>query len=935
MKFRIGINLGDVIQEKERIYGDGVNIAARLEGLSEPGGICISKTAFDHIESKLPYGYDFIGDQPVKNIAKPVGAYRVVMEPRVTVSGQPLDKKPATIRRMPVLVGAVVIIAVALVIGIWQFYMRRPTVEPASIEQMAYPLPQKPSVAVLPFVNMSGDPEQEFFSDGLTDQIIASLSKVDELFVIARNSSFTYKGRSVKVQQVAEDLGVRYVLEGSVRKTEERLRVTVQLVDALKGHHLWAEQYDREMKDVFVVQDDITQQILRALQIQLTSGPQGAMSRGKGNLQAYLKTLEAMSIFRQITRDGNVRARRLFEEAISIDPEFARAYAMLGFTHQVDIAMGLSKSRKKSLKKAISYARRAQSLDEKDFLGYSAMVGPFIYQRDYENAIKEAKKAINLAPGAAFPYANLGYALCMSGRNPEAIAYFKKAIRIDPFPPPYYYLDLGNAYFLTGNYEEAVRVNKKACALAPDNEGCHRTLAAAFGMMGKDKKAQVEAAELLRIMPEWSIEGWKQRQGDRWKNQTDVDHFAEGLRKAGLPEKPPLPLPDKPSIVVLPFINMSGDPDQEYFSDGITDQIINSIAKIPYIMVIARNSSFAYKGKSVSVQQIAQDLRVRYILEGSLQRDKENIRINAQLIDAETGGHLWAEKYDRKLDDIFSVQDEICKNIMVALQVKLTEGEMVRMYADTVDIKAFEKYIKALGHYYRRTKEDSIVARQLLQETIDLDPEYAAAYVLIGWTYLDDIWLGMAKTPSEPIAKAEEMAQKAISIRGLTAGENGLLSSVHLMKKDLDKAIAYAEKAVEQAPNYANVHNILGIALRNNGQYDEAVSSFKKALQLDPIKNINRLNNLAWAYLYSKQYEKAISTWKETLERNPDYFYACLGLTSAYWFIGSEDKAREAARHVLKINPKFSLGYLEKRTPLKDKALKDQLFDAWRKAGLK
>ncbi|UCG79812.1 MAG: tetratricopeptide repeat protein, partial [Desulfobacterales bacterium] len=472
MQFRIGINLGDVIQEEDRIYGDGVNVAARLEGLAEPGGICISKTAFDHIESKLPYGYDFIGDQTVKNIAKPVGAYRVLMEPRVTVSGKPLDKKPATIRRMPVLVVAVVILAIAVGVGIWQFYMHRPSVEPASVEKMAYPLPEKPSVAVLPFINMSGDSEQEFFSDGLTDQIIASLSKVHELFVIARNSTFTYKGKPVKVQQVAEDLGVRYVLEGSVRKSADKLRVTVQLIDAIKGHHLWSEQYDRKMKDIFAVQDDITMQILKALQIQLTAGPQGAWRTQ--NLQAYLKALEAMSVFRQITRDGNVRARQLFKEAITIDPEFARAYAMLGFTHQIDIAMGLSKSRKESLEKAISYARKAQSLDEQDFLGYSAMVGPYIYQRDYENAIKEAKKAINLAPGTALPYANLGYALCMSGRSPEAIAYFKKAIRIDPFPPPYYYLDLGNAYFLTGDYEEAVRVNKKACALAPDNEGCHR-----------------------------------------------------------------------------------------------------------------------------------------------------------------------------------------------------------------------------------------------------------------------------------------------------------------------------------------------------------------------------------------------------------------------------------------------------------------------------
>jgi adenylate cyclase len=381
---------------------------------------------------------------------------------------------------------------------------------------------------------------------------------------------------------------------------------------------------------------------------------------------------------------------------------------------------------------------------------------------------------------------------------------------------------------------------------------------------------------------------------------------------------------------------MSGDPEQQYFSDGITEQIITSISKVPHIFVIARQSSFAFRDKQMTVQQIAKKLGVRYILEGSLQRSGERLRINAQLIDATSGYHIWAENYDRKLDDIFSVQDEICKIIMVALQIKLTEGEMARMYSDTVSIKAFEKYLKAGEHYLRRTKEDALVARQLAQEAIAFDPEYATACLLVGWTYLDDIWLGMTNTPSESITRAEEMAQKAISIRGRTAGEYGLLSGVHLLKKDLDKAIYYAEKAVEQAPNYANLYNILGMALRSNGQYDEAIASFKKALQLNPVKGINRLNNLAWAYLYSKQYEKAISIWNETLETNPDFLMAYMGLTMAYWLSGSENQARHAARHVLRINPKFSVGYWEKRSYTKmDEAYKKQLFDAWRKAGLK
>jgi tetratricopeptide (TPR) repeat protein len=238
---------------------------------------------------------------------------------------------------------------------------------------------------------------------------------------------------------------------------------------------------------------------------------------------------------------------------------------------------------------------------------------------------------------------------------------------------------------------------------------------------------------------------------------------------------------------------------------------------------------------------------------------------------------------------------------MLALQVKLTMGEMAHMGADTVNIKAYEKYLKAQEYYYCRNREDSLAARQLFQEAIALDPEYAMAYLEVGWTYLDDIWLGMTKTPSESIAKAEEMAQKVISIRGFTAGENALLTGKYLMKKDLEKAIAYGEKAVEQSPNSAGVNSMLGVALRSNGQYDEAITRFKKALQLNPVKNINRLNNLAWAYLYSEQYDKAISAWNESLERNPDYLFAYMGLTIAYWLSGSKDQAQQAARHVLRI----------------------------------
>jgi len=266
MQFRIGVNLGDVIEKEEQIYGDGVNIAARIETLAEPGGVSISSTVYDHVYKKLKLGYEYQGEHQVKNIAEPVRVYKVATQPEH--SGQPAGETKAPER--PSKTPAIVIFAVLALVAaaaIWYFYPRAPEIEPASVDKMAYPLPDKPSIAVLPFNNMSEDPKQEYFSDGITEDIITTLSKTDKLFVIAQNSTFTYKGKQAKVKQVAEELGVRYVLVGSIRKSQDRVRITVKLIDATAGHHLWTERYDRDLKDIFALQDEITMKIVTALRI--------------------------------------------------------------------------------------------------------------------------------------------------------------------------------------------------------------------------------------------------------------------------------------------------------------------------------------------------------------------------------------------------------------------------------------------------------------------------------------------------------------------------------------------------------------------------------------------------------------------------------------------------------------------------------------------
>jgi len=532
MEFRIGINLGDVIEEEDRIYGDGVNIAARLEALADPGGICISKTAFDHIETKLPLGYEYLGNQTVKNIPKPVGAYRVTMEPRVStvVKREKLKRWTAGRRGLAFTVAIAVLIAVIGVV-IWNFYFR-PSFEPASTARMKHPLPDKPSIAVLPFVNMSEDPNQEYFSDGLTRDIITALSKISDLFVIAIHSASTYKGKTVNVKQVAEELGVRYVLEGSVRIAEEKVRINAQLVDALKGDYLWAERYDRALEDIFALQDEITKNIMTALQVKLTEGEKmRVFSRSTDNLIAYQKYLQGRTHLLRINPDDTVIARQLFEEAIALDPDFSTAYVDLAWTHLYDIHLGVSKSPKESLGRAAQLAQKAINLDETSSFAHSLLGNIFLVKRQFEEAVAQGEKAVALSPSDSLAKALLGRTLAYGGRYEESLSWTEKATRLDPIPLNWYFNMVGHCYLYMGRLEEALEALKKN--RNPNDITNRIRLAAVYSLLGREEDASAEVKEVLRLNPKYSIERLA-----KWpiKNKKDQELLKTALRKAGLPD---------------------------------------------------------------------------------------------------------------------------------------------------------------------------------------------------------------------------------------------------------------------------------------------------------------------------------------------------------------------------------------------------------------
>ncbi|MDX1488105.1 MAG: tetratricopeptide repeat protein [Acidiferrobacterales bacterium] len=530
VQFRIGINIGDVIADRGEIYGDGVNIAARLESLADPGGICISRPVFDQVKNKLKLGYEHLGQQMVKNIAEPVNAYRVLLDP--ALAGRVIgDKQPVMRWQWPAVTVAVVLVvggALIVLLRLWT-----PDVAPASVERMAFPLPDKPSIAVLPFDNLSGDLKKNVLADGITENIITALSKIPNLFVIARNSSFTYKGKAVKVSQVAEELGVRYVLEGSVQGSGERVRVTAQLIDVLSGHHQWAERYDRNVKDFFALQDEIALNVVTQLEVQLTEGDKARLQHhGTGNLEAVLLAVQSREYMRRFTKEDNRRARELAQQAIELDPKFSEAYVRLGWTHYLDAQAGWSESPSESFNRAVVLAQKALELDDAYPDTYLLLGALHLLLKEHDTAIAFAEKGVALRPNQASNLALLAFILNYAGEPDRAIALLDKAMRLSPYYPDWYLGELGRASLLTGQYGKAIAALTERIRRNPDSSEAQVLLAAAYGATGQGEQARAVLTEFLKARPGYTLEQYAQ--GEYYKDPQDLQRVLDGLRQAGL-----------------------------------------------------------------------------------------------------------------------------------------------------------------------------------------------------------------------------------------------------------------------------------------------------------------------------------------------------------------------------------------------------------------
>jgi adenylate cyclase len=494
IEFRIGIHVGDIIIADDDIFGDGVNIAVRLEGIAEPGGICISDDAHRQVRGKVEGTFEDMGSQNLKNIAEPMRVWRI---PKRSVSASGMPAYPSS-------------------------------------GYAALPLPEGPSIAILPFQNMSGDPDQDYFADGMVDEITTALSRFKSLFVIARNSSFTYKGKVIDIKQVGRELGVRYLLEGSVRKAAGKVRIIGQLIDAASGMHLWADRFEGDLSDVFALQDRMTESVVSAIAPKVLQTEIDLAARRPNDLSAYDLCLRAMSHLTAWTPGGSAEALRLASRALEVDPRYGFAATVAGTCHLHNVVQGYAADSKSEIAEGLRLVRLALSIDRNDdtalcILG-SATAVFFI---DYDAAKEMVDRAVALNPNAALAWGERGWTYQRAKQPEEAIRSFERAIRLSPFDPllPSRFTGMGIAFIDLGRFDEAVAVAKKALSQNQTFRGAYRCLAAALAHLGRDAEAKKAVAQLLEIDPHFRISEYVARSG-QWQAQM----FIDGLRKAGLPE---------------------------------------------------------------------------------------------------------------------------------------------------------------------------------------------------------------------------------------------------------------------------------------------------------------------------------------------------------------------------------------------------------------
>jgi TolB-like protein/Tfp pilus assembly protein PilF len=859
---------------------------------------------------------------------------------------------------MAALIAALVALCIA---GIVFFRQMKEPVPPPVSQEKTYS-----SIAVLPFANMSADPEQEYFCDGISEELINALAQIKDLRVIARTSAFSFKGQSIDIREIGEKLDVETILEGSVRKSGDRLRITAQLVDVASNDHLWSERYDKKMEDIFAIQDEITLTIVDKLKPKLLGEEKEKIAKRQStDLEAYNLYLKGRYFWH---RHDFQKAIEFFEQAIEKAPNYAPVYAGLADALG-DLTWSGQVRPRDVFPKAKDAALKALELDDtlaEAHVSFGSVIS--FYEYDWDGAEKEYKRAIELNPGNAQAHAWYAGNFMYNGRFDEAIREINIALELDPLslwwndvavsifsyagrleqakkalqglmelnpeiPGPYAFL--GMAYLRENRYDEAMKAFEKEQTMQGEMllamEAAIGCTHAFMGQPGETRKilgALLEQSESGYVAP--SMIGrlylalGEHDRGFEWmeKAYTERDPYLLSLKVSPGPEimglhsdpryisllkkmnlEPPIsrkkesrPTQAKTysSIAVLPFVDMSQGKDQEYFCDGMSEELINALAQLKELRVIARTSAFSFKGQDIDIRDIGTKLNVDTILEGSVRKAGNRIRVTAQLVDTANGHHLWSEIYDRELKDVFSIQDDITKTIVERLKPKLLGEEVTKLSkSHPEDIDAHDLYLRGLFFYRTHWASEGIKkALEYFEKAIEKSPDYALPYTGKAFVYIDLGFYGPFP-PREVFPKAREAALKALELDdGLAEAHTALAAAKQWYEWDWDAAEREYGRAIELNPGYSDAHGWLASCLTQVCQFDEAFREAETARQMDPL-SFGANNIVGWVYLHAGQDDRAIDACTRLLEMSPNLPQARLHIAGAYWRKGLHEKAME------------------------------------------
>jgi adenylate cyclase len=895
LRFRIGVNLGDIIYQDGDIYGDGVNVAARLEGLAETDGVCIAAAVHDQIRRRIDTQFRDLGEQSLKNIDESVHVF----------GWSPAHGKVESAE-------AASVIDTAL--------------EPAML-------------LVVPFRALGADTTAKTLCEALTENIAVALSHFDELTILDP-SAVPADADIASGCELGRKLRVLYLLEGRVQAAGDRIRVSAQIVEVESGQRHWSDSFDREIGDIFALQDDLTAIVASTVGEALLDLLSKALDKKpEADWTARELTFRGVAHLHRMNRDQALIARDYFQQALNRDPALPLAVVCECWTYALELMRNWPLSRDDALEYCTRRAEELLALNERQSQVHRLLARLRHMAGDHVSALAHANRAYELNPYDSDIVLSLGHSLAFTGQIDRGVELVERAVSINPYAPEFYNEALTLIYAMAGRYEDALATLEKSSKPSGPSP---LVRAACLVLLDRVPEAKQVLQPYCATHPHQTVERY--RQSLAYQGGPDLDRFLDALKTAGLPSESEQPRPekdaahpDKPSIAVLPFENMSGDPKQEYFSDGISEDIIAGLSRCRSLTVIARTSSFTYKQTSVDARQMSQELGVRYLVEGSVRRSGESLRVAVQLIDGQTAGNLWSERYDRELADIFAVQDEITASILGTLLPEIATAEAVRVRRTPPNqLDAWALYHRGRDLTYKYSKEDNQAARSLFKRAIETDNSFASAHAGLAFANFLAVHDDYTDHPERCIEDGLKAAREAVRLDGRDEVAHMALGRILTLKKLYDEAVAASDASIELNPSYAPAHFGRAYALTLAGRAPESLASFETAIGFSP-----RHPNLwafqcvnAWAHIQCGNREEANRlAVQASLHLNAN-FWAPATLAATLVNLGKLDEAHNALHEAIAQKPDLSLAYIGETLPFRDDGVRDAIFGILTDVGL-